>query len=314
MNRREVLKSISLGAAGASLLANSNISTAAAESDKPAFVLVHGSWHGAWTWNEMTPLLAGAGHASIAIDLPGAGSRTRFPTSYLKRPLDMGAFSVEPSPIAGVTQEERTAATIEAIKGAARVGNGKVVLVGHSWGGLTISHAVEAVPELIQSVVYLTAFLMPNGMPAGAILGHESFSTGQAGAIFIGDPDKHGALRIDPRSDDPEYVAKAKSAFYHDVSDEHFAAIANLLHCDEVISTAGVPMAVSAEKFGTVGRHYIRMTDDRAIPAAAQDHMVKTVDGSGIGGKTTVHSMSGSHSPFFAKPKELLEVLVKIAS
>ncbi len=314
MNRRQAIKSFSLGTASAALLASSGVSAKAAGCDKPTFVLIHGSWHGAWAWNEMTPLLADAGYASIAIDLPGAGSRTRFPASYLKRPIDMDAFSVEPSPIAGITQEERTAATVAAIKGAASVGNGKVILVGHSWGGLTISHAAEAVPELVQSVVYLSAFLLPDGLAAGAVLGHESFSTGQAGAIFIGDPGKHGALRIDPRSQDPEYIAKAKSGFYHDVSDEHFAAIANLLHCDEVISTAAFPMAISAERYGAVDRHYIRMADDRAVPAAAQDHMVKTVDDSSVGGKTTVHGLSGSHSPFFAKPKELLDVFVKIAS
>lgn len=226
----------------------------------------------------------------------------------------MKAFSEEPSPIAGVTQEERTAATISAVEGAENLGNGKVVLVGHSWGGLTISHVAEAIPEKIQSLVYLTAFFLPDGMNAGAVLGHESFSTGQAGPLFIGDPAKHGALRIDPRSDDPDYVAKAKAGFYHDISDAHFAAIANLLHCDEVASTVGVPMTISPEKFGTVKRHYIRMGDDRAIPPAAQDYMINLVDESAIGGKTVVHEMSGSHSPFYAKPKELRDVFVKIAS
>ena len=282
--------------------------------DRPVFVLIHGSWHGAWTWSEMTPLLAKAGYASVAIDLPGAGTRARIPQSFLKRPLDKAAFATETSPVAGVTQEDRTRAAIDAVDHAAGLGNGKVVLVGHSWGGLTISHAAEAVPEKLHALVYLTAFLLPNGMTGGAILGDPSFEPAQLGPLFMADPAETGGLRIDPRSQDPDYVAQAKTAFYHDVSDDYFAAIASLLNCDEVASTAGVPMAISAERYGKVARHYIRLADDKAIPAGAQDRMVELVDASGIGGTTTVHRMTGSHSPFFAQPEALLAVLDKIAS
>ena len=283
-------------------------------SDCPAFVLIHGSWHGAWTWNEMTPLLAKAGYASIAIDLPGAGTRARFPQSFLKRPLDKAAFATEKSPVAAVTQEDRTKAAIDAVDHAVGLGNGKVVIVGHSWGGLTVSHVAEAVPEKLHSVVYLTAFLLPDGMTAGAILGDPAFETGQVTPLLMADSAETGTLRIDPRSQDPDYVAKAKQAFYHDVSDGHFAAIAKLLDCDEVASTAAVPMAISAGRYGKVARHYIHLADDKAIPAVAQDRMVELVDASGIGGETTVHRMPGSHSPFFAQPEALLAVLDKIAS
>ena len=283
-------------------------------SDRPAFVLIHGSWHGAWTWTEMTPLLAKAGYASVAIDLPGAGTRTRFPQSFLKRPLDKAAFATEKSPVAGITQADRTKAAIDAVDYAAGLGNGNVVLVGHSWGGLTISHVAEAVPEKLHALVYLTAFLLPNGMTGGAILGDPSFEPAQVGPLFMADSAETGGLRIDPRSQDPDYVAQAKLAFYHDVSDDYFAAIASLLDCDEVASTAGVPMAISAGRYGKVARHYIRLADDNAIPAAAQDRMVELVDASGVGGTTTVHRMSGSHSPFFAQPEALLAVLDKIAS
>ena len=150
-------------------------------------------------------------------------------------------------------------------------------------------------------------------MPAGAMLGDPAFKAGQVGPLFMADPAKTGSLRIDPRSSDPAYVAKAKHAFYHDVSDGHFAAIANLLHCDEVASTAGVPMAVTPGRYGKVARHFIHLADDKAIPAVAQDRMVELVDKSGIGGKTTVHRMPGSHSPFFAQPKALMAVFDKIA-
>jgi hypothetical protein len=84
-----------------------------------------------------------------------------------------------------------------------------------------------------------------------------------------------------------------KQAFYADLSDEHFEAIANLLHPDEPASTATVPMAISSAKYGTVQRHYIGMDADHAVPPRAQDEMIKVLDESKIGGKTIVHRMSG---------------------
>ena len=62
MDRRNVLKVAAPGSAAAAGLTAPARSVSGAGSDRPAFVLVHGSWHGAWTWNEMTPLLANAGY------------------------------------------------------------------------------------------------------------------------------------------------------------------------------------------------------------------------------------------------------------
>jgi len=314
IDRRTAVKSMSLGAASIAVGGAGMTSEArGAGSGKPVFVLVHGAWHGAWTWSDLVPELAKAGYASVALDLPGAGTRTLLPKSFQKRPLDMAAFSTEMSPVAAITQDERTSATIDVVKCAASMGNGRVVLVGHSWGGLTISRVAEAVPELLQSVVYLSAFLLPNGVPAGALLGDAAFSTSLVNPMMKADPQKVGALRMDTRTDDPAGRAAMKRAFYGDISDERFDVIANFLHPDEVASTAGVPMAITGSRYGTVQRHYIAMDADNAIPPVAQDMMVKVVDESKIGGSTSVHRMSGSHSPFFAKPGELAQVLGSVA-
>ncbi|TDJ66832.1 MAG: alpha/beta fold hydrolase [Proteobacteria bacterium] len=283
-------------------------------SNKSAFVLVHGGLHGAWTWTDLTSLLAEVGFPSLAFDLPGAGSLTQFPRSFLKRPLDIEAFAKEVSPISGVTQDERTDAAVTAVNQAANLGNGKVILVGHSWGGLTISHVAEAIPEKLQSLVYLTALLIPNGLSGGEIFEHPSFDNSEVLPLFIGDSGEHGAaMRMDPRSEDPEYIRKLKDGFYHDVPQERVAAIANLLHCDEPADTATALIEITAEKFGSIERHYIRMADDRVLPPEAQDYMIERIDTSGIGGTTKVHNLSGGHSPMFANPRTLRDVLVKIA-
>jgi alpha-beta hydrolase superfamily lysophospholipase len=74
---------------------------------KAAFVLVHGGWHNQSSWDKVTPILEAQGYAVLTLDLPGAGANTIAPKSLGVRPFDPDAFATEPSPIAGVTQDER---------------------------------------------------------------------------------------------------------------------------------------------------------------------------------------------------------------
>ncbi len=39
-----------------------------------SYVLIHGSWHGGWSWEKVVPLLERAGHDVEAPDLPGHGN------------------------------------------------------------------------------------------------------------------------------------------------------------------------------------------------------------------------------------------------
>lgn len=280
--------------------------------DQPAFVLVHGAWHNHHTWDALVPELEARGHGSVAIDLPGAGENAAIPASFNQRPLDPAAFGTEPSPNAGVTQQERTDAVIDAVRRAADLGNGKVVLVGHSLGGLTISPVAETIPDEVAAVVYLTAFLLPPGMVAGEIIGSDLMADAMVPSLFMADPEQVGALRMDVASTDPEYRARARQAFYADLTDDQFAVALSHLHPDEPAQVAGVPSPITAARFGTVDRHYIRCADDRAIVAAGQDHMVAVTDAA-IGGSTTVHHMATSHSPFYSDPAGLAEILASVA-
>jgi len=280
---------------------------------KAAFVLIHGAWHNRDTWSDLIPELEARGHSAVAIDLPGAGANAAVPASFTERPLDPAKFGTEPSPNAGVTQAERTEAAIAAVREAAVLGNGEVVIVGHSLGGLTISPVAEAIPGELKAVVYLTAFMLPNGMVAGEMIGHELMADAQVLPLLMADPEVVGALRIDVASPDPDYQAAAKAAFYADLTDEQFSAAVAKLHPDEPAAVAGVPSDVTAENFGTVDRHYIRCTDDNAILIAGQDHMVEVVDAA-LGSTTTTHTMETSHSPFYSDPKGLTDILTSIAT
>ncbi len=280
---------------------------------KAAFVLIHGGWHNHSAWDRVTPILKANGFAALTLDLPGAGVNAIAPTSLDLRPFDPAAFAAERSPIAGVTQEERTQAVVALVKEAASLSDGKVILVGHSAGGMTISAVAEQVPNLLLAVVYLAGFMVPNGMPLLAMLQHETLSSALAPGLFVGDPAAIGATRINPRSTDAAYRSLLKAAFYDDVPESDFAHAALQLHCDESNAGAVAPSEITPERFGTLPRHYIRCKQDRAVPLTGQDHMIATVDRS-IGGKTTTHTLESSHSPFLSQPTNLSKILIDICA
>ncbi len=278
---------------------------------KAVFALIHGAWHNHSAWDRVAPILNANGFATLTPDLPGAGVNAIAPASLGRRPFDPSAFATEPSPVAGLTQEVRTQAVVALVREAASLSGGKVILVGHSAGGMTISAVAEEVPNLLLAVVYLAGFMVPNGLSLLEMLQHESLSSALAPRLFVGDPVAIGATRINVRSTDEAYRSLLKASFYGDVSASEFAWAASQLHCDESNAGAVAPSEITPERFGTVPRHYIRCTQDRAVPLSGQDHMIAAVDRA-IGGKTTTHTLESSHSPFLSQPASLSKVLVDV--
>jgi len=283
-------------------------------TDTPSgVVLVHGAWHNARTWQDILPRLRDEGLVAEALDLPGAGASALAPPAYHQRPLDAAAFATEPSPNAKTTQHERTQAVMALVDQVAEKTGRPVVLVGHSMGGVTVSQIAEAAPEKLAAAVYLTGFMLPPGMPAGAMIGgDDSMTASLVKTLLMADPQQVGALRLDPRSENAEYRARMKATFYGDLSDDQFEEVALWLHPDEPASVAGVPSPITPERFGTVPRHYIHCTEDRAIIPDGQRKMVAMVD-QAMPNPTHVHELPSSHSPFYSMPGELASMLSQIA-
>jgi pimeloyl-ACP methyl ester carboxylesterase len=106
------------------------------------FILVHGGGHGGWCWDAVVHRLTQAGHRAFAPDLPGMSADRTSPHDVT---LEMnGSF----------------------IASLARRQPEKVILVGHSLGGITISDAAERAPEAIAGLVYVAAVLLPSGAAA----------------------------------------------------------------------------------------------------------------------------------------------------
>ena len=276
-------------------------------SDRPAFVFVHGAWHNVATWTEVVAELEGRGYASVANDLPGAGALADNPASLTAAPFDADAFAAEVSPNR-VTQDDRNAAVIEDVRAASRQGNGRVVLVGHSLGGRTISPVTEAIPDEVGAVVFLSAVLHPGDREPPP-----QSPNGDMASLFVGKFRKTGAFRMNVNTDDPATLATVRKVFYNDLTDEQFAlALDRLTHSDEPLGIFTVPVNVTGERFGSVERHYIRCLDDQALVLVDQDAMIAAAD-EAFDTATVVHDLPDGHSPFYSSPAALADVLVTIA-
>lgn len=277
-----------------------------------SFVLIHGAWHDHHAWDFVAPLLEEAGHNVMALDLPGSGVYAKYPSSYLQRPFDLEAFKTEPSPNADVTQKDRNEAAIAAVLRSNVVSGTKAILVGHSLGGLTVSGVGEAIPEELSAVVYISAFLLPPGICANQILADKCMNGRVTSKLYIGDPSQIGAVRINPKTEDPLYRSLIKKAYYGDVGEDRVRLAVSYLSSDEPLGVLTAPSSITAARFGHIPRHYIHSLQDRAVPIAAQREMVRLVDDA-MQSQTCVHTLDSSHSPFFSYPEALSNLLKKIA-
>jgi pimeloyl-ACP methyl ester carboxylesterase len=281
--------------------------------DRPIFVLVHGAWHGAWCYAPLAAALAARGHLSIARDLPAHGLNARFPASYLKRPLDKEAFASEPSPVANTTLDDYASQVMQAIDDAYSLGHGKVIVVGHSMGGIAITAAAEQMPEKIAKIVYLSAFMPASGVPALDYVRAPENRGEMLGQLMLASPRVAGALRVDPRSDDEAYRASAKRALYDDIPQADYDAIANLMSCDVPAAPFATAIPTTAARWGAIPRHYIKCLQDRVILPALQQRFIDEADAFVPANPTRVHQLDTSHSPLVSQPAVLAGVLTDIA-
>lgn len=96
-------------------------------------VLVHGSYHGAWCWERLTPFLEAAGHRVTAVDLP-ISDPALGASAYADAVIDQADWSEPP------------------------------ILIGHSMAGLVIP--IVAARRSVRQLVFLCAILPKPGSSA----------------------------------------------------------------------------------------------------------------------------------------------------
>ena len=100
------------------------------------FVLVHGAGGGAWVWYKVKPRLEAAGHCVTVLDMAASG---RHPKTF----QEVHTFNEYNEPLMKFMELLQE--------------NEKVVLVGHSLGGMNLAFAMEKYPEKISVAIFVSA-------------------------------------------------------------------------------------------------------------------------------------------------------------
>ena len=308
VSRRGFLRTAATAGAGGLVAA----AAAPARPREPAtFVLVHGANGNAAASAPVVAGLALAGHRALAVDLPGHGPAANFPASY-QAPQDLQAFATAPSPtLATSSLQSNVDHVADVVRRAALAG--PVILVGHSMGGATITRVANEVPELIDRLVYLTAFCCTAlGSVLDCFMTPEAATSQLAAIPSVGDPERIGVSRTNWRSAEPEFLATVKAALAGGYSDEGFMAALNLFEPDESNLVAVDDARGDPASWGRVPRTYVRCTADRAIPVALQDRMIAEADAVTPCNTFEVHDLDAPHlGP--EDPGELVDLLTKLS-
>ncbi len=313
VNRRQAVKIGLPGLASASLAGADPARTNERRGRRTAFVLVHGSWHGAWCWGLVEPHLRRGGASSIAIDLPGHGLDARIPASFRDRARDRAAFEVEPSYLRDLTAADYAGAVVDAAEQARLSGAERVILVGHSMGGVPVTFAAGRSPDIADGLVYVSAVAPTPGRTGGYYTTLPAAAgQGKIGSVIVGDAGRIGALRWDPHSKDDAYRAKAKDALAADVDDRLLDAAMHLFTPDAPANIYGEE-AEFAPDFARIPRAYIRCLRDFTVVLAQQDAEIADMDAAFPDNPTRVYDLDTSHEAMFAKPEELAAALLDFA-
>ncbi|MFE5586696.1 alpha/beta fold hydrolase [Kitasatospora sp. NPDC056531] len=105
------------------------------------FVLVPGACHGAWWFEPLARQLREHGHQAYPLTLTGIGARKHQLTASVN--LDTHIDDV-----VNLLEDEQIT---------------DAVLVGHSYAGMVITGAADRVPDRVEGLVYLDAFLPADG-------------------------------------------------------------------------------------------------------------------------------------------------------
>uniref|UniRef100_A0ACD5VTC6 Uncharacterized protein n=1 Tax=Avena sativa TaxID=4498 RepID=A0ACD5VTC6_AVESA len=248
-------------------------------------VLVHGACHGGWSWYKVATRLESAGHR---VSMP-----------------DLAASGVDPRPLREVpTFRDYTQPLLDLLESLPS--EEKVVLVGHSLGGVNIALAAELFPEKVAAAVFLSAFMPDDRSPRSYVL--EKFVEGKTLDWMDTEfkpQDPEGKLPISMLFG--PLVTRAN--FYQLCSPEDLTLGMSLMRVGSMfVDDLRLQQPYTAARYGSVRKVFVVCKDDRAIVEGFQRWMIENypVD--------EVKEIDGAdHMALLSAPTQLATCLADIA-
>lgn len=238
---------------------------------KKTLILVHGAFAGQYAWDMVKPLLEAAGRQVITLDLPGHGA--------------------DDTPPGQVT----FAQYVDAVGALINAQPGPVTLMGHSMAGMVISAVAEQMPDKINKLIYLSAYLPQNGDDLQTLSSGDAESLIGRNLTFA--PDYSSASL-------PDDVVM--QVFAGDCSDD-VKKLVVAKNKPEPLAAFRTKAVLTDALFGQVPKFYIETLKDEGVGNGLQKKMVAA-----NGHVEQVFSMNCSHSAYFAKPAELVAIIEQI--
>ncbi|KAL3344552.1 hypothetical protein AABB24_023808 [Solanum stoloniferum] len=253
---------------------------------KKHFVLVHGACHGGWCWYKLKPLLEAAGHKVTALDLAASGIDLRkIEQLHTLHDYTLPLLELMES----LPQEE------------------KVILVGHSLGGMNLGLAMQKYPQKIYAAVFLTAFMPDYVHISSYVLDQYYEQTPEENWLdtqFLpyGSPEE----QLTSMTFGHKYLA---NKLYQLSSPEDLALALSLVRPSSLFrEDLSKAKYFTDEGYGSVKRVYIMCTEDKGIPEEFGRWQIDNV------GVTEAKEIKGGdHMSMLSMPKELCDTLLEIA-
>jgi pimeloyl-ACP methyl ester carboxylesterase len=235
------------------------------------FVLVHGAWQSAYVWTAVKAELERKGNKVIVVDLPAHG-----------------ADNTPASSVSINSYRDKIISVIENL-------TGKVILVGHSMGGVVVSAVAEKMPERIEKLVFIGAFIPQDGQSLLDLAFQDKSSL--LGPNLIPSADH---LTLDVNKD------KLTDIFCQDASETMKKLVITNYKPEPAIPFAD-KVKITPAAFGSVSKYYVFTGKDQAISLELQKQMVKAA------GITKTYTVDTGHSPFLSMPEKVSEIFIEIS-
>lgn len=248
------------------------------------FVLVHGEGFGAWSWYKTIALLEEVGLTPTALDLRGSGI-DRTDTNSVTTLADYSKPLTDY--LENLPEDE------------------KVILVGHSSGGASVSYALEHFSQKISKAVFLCATMVSDGQRPFDVFAEELGSS----ELFLKESEFliYGNGKDEPPTAFMFGNLQLKGLYFNQTPTKD-VALATVSMRPIPLGPIMEKLSLSPENYGKGRRFFIQTLDDRALSPDVQEKLVRENPPEGV------FKIKGSdHCPFFSKPQSLHKILLEIA-
>jgi pimeloyl-ACP methyl ester carboxylesterase len=210
--------------------------------------------------------------------------------------MDLPGRAGDPTPAGSITLATHANAICAVARTASDNARHKVTLVAHSTAAVFMTQAAEYCAEIVERLVYVSAYLPRNGQSARDVIQtmvETVPGSGQVGMNIISQP--------------PYMFLKTsmpiEKILYGDLSPPTVARARALL-VPEPIRPIGEPVSLTDARFGSIPRDYVSFQDDNAIPAVYQERLYTATPCNAI-------KMPGSHTHWLADPGGFVKALLE---